>query len=199
MSKDVEMTAGLTELIDLSKRVANAAGQLARLRETDVEIAQTPREEIHRIAGRTLYRIAMDHSRRVQTPVLVSYAMVGRWNVLDLQDDRSFVRNLVEAGCDVYVMDWGHPTPADQFDDFGDLVNSYMDAFVDVIRERHGIPSINLLGICQGGVLSLCYAALHPDSVRNLITVVTPVDFHADQADERIETGFMNVWTRGHL
>ena len=61
MSKDVEMTAGLTELIDLSKRVANAAGQLARVRETDVEIAQTPREEIHRIAGRTLYRIAADH------------------------------------------------------------------------------------------------------------------------------------------
>ena len=197
MSKNVEMTAGLTELIDLSKRVANAAGQLARLRETDVEIAQTPREEIHRIAGRTLYRIAADHPRRIQTPVLVSYAMVGHWNVLDLQDDRSFVRNLVEAGCDVYVMDWGHPTPADQFDDFGDLVNSYMDAFVDVIRERHGIPSINLLGICQGGVLSLCYTALHPDKVRNLITIVTPVDFHADQADERIETGFMNVWTRG--
>jgi polyhydroxyalkanoate synthase subunit PhaC len=164
MPKDVEMVPGFTELIDLSKRVANAASQLARVRETDVEIARTPREEIYRIAGRALYRIALDHPRRVQTPVLVSYAMVGHWNVLDLQDDRSFVRNLVEAGCDVYVMDWGHPTPADQFDDFGDLVNSYMDAFVDVIRERHGIPSINLLGICQGGVLSLCYAALHPDS-----------------------------------
>jgi polyhydroxyalkanoate synthase subunit PhaC len=27
--------------------------------------------------------------------------------------------------------------------------------------------------------------------------VVTPVDFHTDQADERVETGFMNVWTRG--
>jgi polyhydroxyalkanoate synthase subunit PhaC len=122
MPKDVEMVPGFTELIDLSKRVANAASQLARVRETDVEIDQTPREEIYRIAGRALYRIALDHPRRVQTPVLVSYAMVGHWNVLDLQDDRSFVRNLVEAGCDVYVMDWGHPAPADQFDDFGDLV-----------------------------------------------------------------------------
>jgi hypothetical protein len=32
-------------------------------------------------------------------------------------------------------------------------------------------------------VLSLCYAALHPKSVRNVTTVVTPVDFHADQHD----------------
>jgi polyhydroxyalkanoate synthase subunit PhaC len=75
--------------------------------------------------------------------------MVGHWQVLDLQDDRSFVRNLVKAGCDVYVIDWGQPTPADQFDDFGDLVNSYMDAFVDVIRKRYGTSSINPLGICQ--------------------------------------------------
>jgi len=197
MSKGVEMIAGLTELIDFSKRVANTASQLASVRETDVEIAQTPREEIHRIAGRTLYRIAANDPGRVPTPILVAYAMVGHWQVLDLQDDRSFVKNLVEAGCDVYVIDWGHPTPADQFDDFGDLVNSYMDTFVEVIRERHGVPSINLLGICQGGVLSLCYAALHPHNVRNLITVVAPVDFHADQHDERVETGFMNVWTRG--
>ena len=46
MPKDVEMVPGFTELIDLSKRVANAASQLARVRETDVEIAQTSREEI---------------------------------------------------------------------------------------------------------------------------------------------------------
>ena len=197
MTSKVELTAGWTELLDFSRKVANAASQLASVREQNVEIGQTPREEIHRIAGRTLYRIVSKHPRRVPTPVLVTYAMVGNWRVVDLQDDRSLVKNLVEAGCDVYVLDWGHPTPADQFDDFGDLVNTYMDTFVDVICERHGVASINLLGICQGGVLSLCYTALHPGNIRNLITVVTPVDFHADQQDERVETGFMNVWTRG--
>ena len=56
---------------------------------------------------------------------------------------------------------------------------------------------MNLLGICQGGVLSLLYAALHPEKVRNLVTLVTPVDFHADRDEERLEQGFMNVWMRG--
>jgi len=197
MLNDLKSAAGVAELIDFSKRVANAANTLAKIRERDVEIAQTPREEIHRIAGRTLYRIKLDGPRRTKIPVLVTYAMVGHWNVLDLQDDRSFVKNLVEAGCDVYVTDWGHPTPADQFDDFGDLINTYMGTFVDVIRERHNCDSINMLGICQGGVLSLLYAALHPETARNLVTVVTPVDFHADLQEERLDTGFMNVWTRG--
>jgi poly[(R)-3-hydroxyalkanoate] polymerase subunit PhaC len=196
MLNDMELNTGVAELMEFGKRMANAASLLAKMRDEDVQIAQTPREEIHRIAGRVLYRITLNEQPRVKVPVLVTYAMVGNWRVLDLQDDRSLLRKLAEAGCDVYVIDWGHPTRADQFDDFGDLINVYMDGFVDVIRERRGMPEINLLGICQGGLLSLCYAALHPKKIRNLITAVTPVDFHADQKDERADTGFMNVWTR---
>ncbi len=45
----------------------------------------------------------------------------------------------------------------------------------------HGIDALNLLGICQGGVFSLCYTALHPKKVRNLATMVTPVDFHTPE------------------
>jgi Poly(3-hydroxyalkanoate) synthetase len=46
------------------------------------------------------------------------------------------------------------------------------------VRQRHELDAINLLGICQGGAFSLCYTALHADKVKNLITMVTPVDFH---------------------
>jgi polyhydroxyalkanoate synthase len=197
MPSEDHLTSAWTELANFGKRVAVATSALAAIRESDVKIAQTPKEEICQIAGRRLYHILSDRPARILTPVLVTYAMVGHWNVLDLQDDRSFLRNLVQAGCDVYVTDWGHPTLADQFDDFGDLINGYMDDFVDVICERHGIASMHLLGICQGGLLSLCYAALHPDKVRGLVTAVTPVDFHADQQEERVDAGFMNVWTRG--
>src|SRR5690349_13536915 len=153
---------GLDDLAQFSTRAARAAALLSEVRDEDVDVAATPREEVHRIGGRTLYRIAVDAPQRVATPVLVVYAMVGRWAILDLQADRSFLRSLAEGGCEVYALDWGHPTPADQFDTFGDLINLYLDEFVDVIRERRGTPSINLLGVCQGGVISLCYAALHP-------------------------------------
>lgn len=187
---------GLAELAEFSAKAAGAAALLSGLRDADIDIATIPRAEVHRIGGRTLYRIAPSGPQRVATPVLVVYAMVGRWTILDLQEDRSFLRNLSEAGCELYVLDWGHPTPADQFDDFGDLVDLYLDGFVDVICERHGIEAVNLLGICQGGVLSLIYAALHPRRVRNLVTCVTPVDFHADRCAERLDRGFMNVWTR---
>jgi polyhydroxyalkanoate synthase len=48
---------------------------------------------------------------------------------------------------------------------------------LDVVLRTHQIPSTTLLGVCQGGTFSLCYAALHPERVRNLVTMVTPVDF----------------------
>ena len=35
-----------------------------------------------------------------------------------------------------------------------------------------------MLGICQGGAFSLCYTALNQKKIKNLITTVTPVDFH---------------------
>lgn len=197
MSNGFPQMAGLSELTRFTERAAKASELLSKTRDADVQLAPTPREEVARIGERVLYRITLAGPKRVTTPVLIIYAMVGRWTILDLQQDRSFVRNLVEAGCELYVLDWGHPTPADRYDDFGDLVNLYIDEFVDVIRSREGIDKVNLLGICQGGVLSLLYTALHPQKVRNLVTLVTPVDFHADLTDERLDQGFMNVWVRG--
>src|SRR5690606_15844681 len=48
---------------------------------------------------------------------------------------------------------------------------------VDFILEQHNLSKINLLGVCQGGTFSLIYASLFPEKVKNLVTLVTPVDF----------------------
>ena len=95
----------------------------------------------------------------------------------DIQENRSTVKALMDAGQDVYLVDWGYPDRADRYLTLDDYLNGYLDRCVDVIRERHRIDKINLLGICQGGAFSLCYASMHPDKVKNLVTMVTPVDF----------------------
>ncbi|HOM17853.1 MAG TPA: alpha/beta fold hydrolase, partial [Thermoguttaceae bacterium] len=56
------------------------------------------------------------------------------------------------------------------------------------LAEATGGP-VNLLGVCQGGAFSLCYAALHPEKVRNLLTMVTPVDFQT-------EDNMLSSWVR---
>lgn len=58
-----------------------------------------------------------------------------------------------------------------------DYINIYIDDCVEHIRKESGASKINILGVCQGGTFSLMYTALHPENVKNLVTMVTPVDF----------------------
>jgi polyhydroxyalkanoate synthase len=193
---EVEPEAALEEVAETQRKLASALVRLTRTRDADVRIGTTPKDEVLRIDKAVLYRYRPVVEKPSPVPVLLTYALVGRYTMMDLQEDRSFVRNLLRAGQDVYLVDWGHPSRADRFARLDDYVNDYIAACVDEIRRRHGVDAVNLLGVCQGGFLSLCYAALHPGRVRNLVTTVTPVDFHADKAEERIDRGFMNVWAR---
>lgn len=110
-------------------------------------------------------------------PLLICYAMVNRPYMLDLQPDRSLIRELLYAGVDVYLLDWGYPDGADRFTALEEYICGYLGRCVEFILEKASIKSLNLLGICQGGTLALCYAVLQPQRVANLITMVTPVDF----------------------
>ncbi len=166
----------LEEAARLQQKLAAGAQTLRRLDE--VHVGVTPRDVIHREDKITLYRFRGAKAPTRRTPILICYALVNTPYMVDLQDDRSLVKNLLALGEDVYLIDWGYPDGADRFLSLDDYINGYLDRCVDVLRERHGVDAINLLGICQGGAFSLCYTALHPDKVKNLVTMVTPVDFH---------------------
>jgi polyhydroxyalkanoate synthase len=125
----------------------------------------------------TLYRYRAIAPSANLPPVLIVYALVNRPYMMDLQPDRSLIRRLLELGLDVYLIDWGYPDGADRFVDLNDYINGYLHRCLSVVLREHNLPATTLLGVCQGGTFSLCYAALHPERVRNLITMVTPVDF----------------------
>ena len=136
------------------------------------------RDAVFRIDDVVLYRYRALVPQRHETPLLIVYALVNRPDMADLQTDRSLVRSLLERGIDVYLIDWGTPTGADRALGLDDYINRYIDACVEHLRQSAGMDRINMLGICQGGTFSVCYAALNPGKIRNLITTVTPIDFH---------------------
>lgn len=125
----------------------------------------------------TLYRYRAIAPSANLPPVLIVYALVNRPYMMDLQPDRSLIRRLLELGLDIYLIDWGYPDGADRFTDLNDYINGYLHRCLGVVLRAHKVAATTLLGVCQGGTFSLCYAALHPERVRNLITMVTPVDF----------------------
>ena len=140
-----------------------------------IDVGQTPSEVVYTENKLELLHylpeqagIDVAEEDRSDVPILIVYALINRPYILDLQPERSVVRRLLEAGHDVYLIDWNEPSNLDQFLTLDDYVNRYIDNCVDVVRERSGKDSINVLGYCMGGTMSAMYAALHPEKVRAL-------------------------------
>jgi len=146
----------------------------------DVNYGATAKDEVWRDGKVALYRFRGARTPTAKVPLLISYALVNRPYMVDLQSDKSIVRGLLERGEDVYVLDWGYPDRSDRYLELEDYIQRFLGGAVDHLRRAYQLDGINLLGICQGGAFALCYAALNPAKVRNLITMVTPVDFHSD-------------------
>ncbi len=175
------------DLVEMNKKLLRGLDNLYDLSEEDIQFGLTPKDVIAQEENIALYRYRPLVEQVHPVPMLLSYALVNRPYMVDLQPDRSLVKALLEQGIDVYLIDWGYPRRVDRYRTLDDYINYFIDTFVDVVRERHQLDKINLLGICQGGAFSLCYAALHPEKVKNLVTMVTPVDFHC-------EDGLLNRW-----
>ena len=184
------------ELESARAKIARGLARLTELSEDELAIATVPREEVWREDMVRLYRCTPVVDRPHAVPVLITYALVGRFQMIDLEVDRSLVRKLLAEGHDVYFIDWGLPGRAQRWLTIDDYVSGYIDRCVDVIRARSGADRINLLGICQGGVFTACYAALFPDKVRNVAFTVTPFDFHGDKREPLTGSGYMNQWSR---
>ena len=112
-------------------------------------------------------------------PLLLVYSLVNRPDLLDLAPGRSLAMDLLAAGFPVYLVDWGYPLDADRGLDMEDYVPGFLAEAVDAVLEREQAPQLTLAGVCQGGTLGLCHAALRPDGIGHLLTLATPVDFHA--------------------
>ncbi len=156
---------------------------------TDFSVGTTPSEVIYGEDKMRLLHYIPTVEKQYPVPILVVYALVNRYYILDLQPDKSMIKKLLAEGFDVYVIDWGYPSRADRYLTIGDYVNGYLNDAVERVKERSGLDKITLMGVCQGGTFSVMYAALHPEKIKNLITLVTPVQFDTSK-------GLLHVWAK---
>ena len=124
-------------------------------------------------------------------PLLIIYAPINRFHIMDLNPKRSVVRNLLSNGLDVYLLDLGYPTKEDDKLSLNDYVDYIKDAVQAILKKGEGEgqrkEKISILGYCWGGILALIYTALeaantiqnhdHDNTVKSLTLMATPVDF----------------------
>lgn len=165
----------INEVLGANEKLLKSYETLSQIKE--IEIAQTAKTEVYAEDKLKLYHFNRETPATIKTPVLIVYALVNTWKMMDLQPDRSYIKNLLHLGCDVYVIDWGYPTKGDRYLSIDDYVNGYINNCVDIVRKKHEINKVNIMSVCQGGTLSTIYTSLHQQKVKNLVTLVTPIDF----------------------
>jgi len=88
------------------------------------------------------------------------------------------VEALVGRGFDVYMLDWGTPDAADAGNSFETYCDEYIPFACAAAMRTSGADEIHVFGYCFGGVLSLIFAAGHPEiPLRTLSLMATPLDF----------------------
>ena len=182
-------------MLKTGERMIKSNDFLGKIKDEDVAIAETSSDVVFEIDKVRLLRYRpLAKVRSDIPPMIICYGLFGRQTMIDLQEDRSLVRNLLLEGVDLYVVDWGNPTRADQFLNFDDYVERYLGSCVDHVYEVNGNKPINMFGICEGGTFASMLAAFRPEMFAGLALAITPIDFHGDHENFWRGEGFLNSW-----
>lgn len=153
----------------------------------DVPTGLSPKDVIWTRNKTTLYRYRRAKPARHTVPVLLVYGLINRSYILDLRPENSFVGHLLDAGFDVFLLDWGEAGREDADLTLDELVCEHLPKAVERMRRAGAGHDYTLFGYCMGGTMAVIHAALRPDGVRNLVALTTPVDF--------ADSGVFSRWT----
>ena len=75
----------------------------------EISLESTPYDVVFEQDKMRLLHYKPISEKQIKTPLLISYAIINRFHILDIQPKKSWVRKLLESGIDVYMIDWGTP------------------------------------------------------------------------------------------
>ncbi len=158
-----------------TERLARGARRAAL--DTAPTTTPTPRLTVWTRDKATLYRYETDDGPGTGTPVLLVMSLVTTALVFDLQEDNSLVRRFLDAGHDVYLLDWGTPDAVESENTLETYCDEYLPRAVEAVLAESGKEQLTIFGYCLGAVLTLLSVAGHPTMpVTSLMLLATPVD-----------------------
>lgn len=126
-------------------------------------------------------------------PILVVPSLVNRGYVLDLSNERSLMRWLVERGYRPFLVEWGFPGEVEHRFTLTDYVAGRLESALEAVLTITGrAPAI--MGYCMGGLLALALAERRPRDTGALALLATPWDFAADAPPAAVALPMGEPW-----
>lgn len=131
--------------------------------------------------------IAYQDARPDQRAVLVVPAPIKAHYIWDLDPTVSAVRRLLEAGLQVYLVRWQRP-PARRYLGLAAYGDAAIGACVDAICAETAQERVIAAGHSLGGTLVAIFASLHPERIRALIELESPIEFGEGMIEALVAT-----------
>lgn len=91
-----------------------------------------------------------------QYPLLIIPPWINKYYILDLQQENSLIKWLVDQGFSVFLISWVNPTLEHKEKEFSDYMFEGPLAALKIINQITGSSRANILGYCIGGTLLGC-------------------------------------------
>jgi len=163
------------------------AGEL-RISQTDAEafevgrnIAVTPGKVVYQSELFQLIQYEPTTEEVYKRPLLIIPPWINKFYILDLNEEKSFIKWAVAQGFTIFVVSWVNPGPELAKKTFADYMTGGILEAVDAVTRATGEKKTNAIGYCIGGTLlaaTLGYMVKKKDRRIGAVTFfTTQVDF----------------------
>ncbi|WP_372613747.1 class I poly(R)-hydroxyalkanoic acid synthase [Halomonas sp.] len=122
--------------------------------EVGENIAVTPGSVVYENELIQLIQYSPSTEKVFKTPLLVVPPWINKYYILDLRQDNSLVKWLVEQGHTVFLISWRNPSPEQRDLTWADYMQMGPIDAMGAIEQATGEKSVNLLSYCIGGTLT---------------------------------------------
>ncbi len=179
------LVQGLAHLAEDMER----SGDLFKIRQTDLDafevgrnLAVTPGKVVFQNDLLQLIQYTPTTETVYKTPLLIIPPWINKYYILDLTQQKSFIKFVVDQGFTVFVISWVNPDERLKDKTFEDYIFEGALAATNAVMRETGEDKINVLGYCVGGTLLatlLAYlAARGEDLYKSATFLAAQVDFN---------------------
>ncbi len=168
-----------------------------RIRQTDpdkfevgVNVAVTPGKIIGQNDVCQLIQYTPTTEKVLKRPLLIVPPWINKYYILDLNQEKSFIKWAVDQGHTVFVISWVNPDEKQAQMSFEHYMRDGILNSLDIIRKTTQQSTVNAIGYCVGGTLlaaTLAYLAKRgeQDRIASATFLTTQVDF-TDAGDLKV-------------
>jgi polyhydroxyalkanoate synthase len=143
-------------------------------------VANTPGKVVFQNDLMQLIQYEPRTDKVARTPLLIIPPWINKYYILDLRENNSFIRWLLEQGHTVFVISWVNPDARHAGKAFEDYMLEGPLAALGAVEQATGEKRVNVIGYCLGGTLlaaTLAYLADKPGAKAKLPKVASATYF----------------------